>query len=283
VIPASWQEPDWTVVNDWLYQLQRERPDRIGETQFDLLVVSVGIAGGDPATIETLKHSPGGEKIVLCYLSIGQAERYRYYWQAEWDENPPSWLDEPDPDWTDDFWVRYWEPGWQAIIFGTPDSYLDQIIALGFDGIYLDRVDAYEYYAEKGRTTAAQEMVDFILAMTAYARERRPGFGVFPQNAEELGVLYPEYLDAMTGIGIEDLYYGYPTDHTASPAGWTAAREADLHQWVEAGKLVLNVDYTSRPDQIADAYQRSRANGFVPYVADRSLGRLRINAGFEPD
>ena len=282
-IPADWHEPDWASANDWLYQLQRERPDRIGETKFDLLVVSIGIAGGDPSVIEALKHSPGGDKIVLCYLSIGQAERYRYYWQPEWDENPPAWLDEPDPDWTDDFWVKYWEPGWQSVIFGTPDSYLDRIIALGFDGIYLDRVDAYQYYAEQGRATAAQEMIDFILAMTAYARERRPGFGVFPQNAEELGTMFPEYLNAMTGIGIEDLYYGYPQDHTASPADWTAAREADLLQWVEAGKVVLNVDYTSRPDQIADAYRRSRGNGFVPYVADRSLGRLRINAGFEPD
>jgi cysteinyl-tRNA synthetase len=121
------------------------------------------------------------------------------------------------------------------------------------------------------------------MALTAYARERRPGFGVFPQNAEELGLAFPEYLTAMTGIGIEDLYYGNPHDHEASPAEWTAAREAILRQWVEANKLVLIVDYTSRPEQIADAYERARANGFVPYVADRSLGRLRINEGFEPD
>ena len=38
----------------------------------------------------------------------------------------------------------------------------------------------------------------------------------------------------------------------------------------------------SKPEQIADAYRRSLDNGFVPYVGDRSLGRLRINPGFEP-
>ena len=94
---------------------------------------------------------------------------------------------------------------------------------------------------------------------------------------------FPEYLDNATGIGIEDLYYGNPRDHQASPADWTAERESILRQWRDAGKLVLVVDYTAKPEQIVDAYQRSLENGFVPYVADRSLGRLRINTGFEPE
>jgi len=279
--PAS--PPDWTAVNDFLYQLQSERPDRIGETAFDLLVLSIASAGNSTERIAALRNSPGGEKIVLCYLSIGQAEDYRFYWQPEWDDNPPSWLDESDPDWHGDYWVRYWDPGWQEILFGTPESYLDRIIEFGFDGVYLDRVDAYWYYEEQGRETAAREMADFVLALTEYARSKKPGFGVFPQNAEELGIQFPEYLEEMTGIGVEDLYYGYPRDHQASPPEWTAEREAILDTWVEAGKLVLTVDYTSVPEQIADAYERSRARGFVPYAADRGLGRLRINPDFEPD
>jgi cysteinyl-tRNA synthetase len=245
--------PDWLGVQDFLYQIQRARPGRIGETAFDLVV------------------------------SIGQAENYRYYWQPEWGPNPPDWLDQADDEWAGDYWVHYWEPEWQSIIYGSPESYLDKIISLGFDGVYLDRVDAYWYYENQGRQTAAEEMVAFILDFTAYARRIKPGFGVFPQNAEELGVLYPEYLEAMTGIGVEDLYYGYPRDHEPSPAGWTAEREAVLDQWVAAGKLVLTIDYTGRPEQIADAYGRALARGYVPYVADRSLGRLRINEGFEPD
>jgi len=144
-------------------------------------------------------------------------------------------------------------------------------------------VDAYEYYELRGRGTAAQEMVEFILGMTEYARRKDASFGVFPQNAEELGARFPDYLEAMTGIGVEDLYYGNPRDHEPSPADWTAKRESFLDQWVAAGKLVLTTDYTSRPEQIADAYRRSLAHGYVPYVADRSLGRLRINEGFEPD
>jgi len=281
--PTSAPQPDWLAINDFLYQLQRARPDRIGQTAYDLVVVSTAAAGGSRAVIENLKHSPGGEKIILCYMSIGQAEDYRFYWQREWRQNPPAWLDEPDPDWAGDYWVRYWDHGWQAIIYGSPESYLDRIMDLGFDGVYLDRVDAYVYYEERGRKTAAQEMVNFVIGMAEYARERHPGFGVFPQNAEELGPLFPGYLETVTGIGVEDLYYGYPRDHEPSPTGWTAQREAILDQWVAAGKLVLTIDYTRVPEQLDDAYARAQARGYVPFVTVRSLGQLIINKGHEPD
>jgi cysteinyl-tRNA synthetase len=275
-------EPDWLAVQSFLYQLQRARPDRIGETAFDLVVVSLSATGSSPEVIPALKSSPGGPKIVLCYMSIGQAERYRWYYQPEWSQDPPEWMGEPDPVWGDR-WVEYWHPEWQSIIYGSPESYLDRIIAFGFDGVYLDRVDAYWRYQEQGRETAAREMVDFVLDFTAYARKQNPGFGVFPQNAEELGIEFPDFLEAMTGIGVEDLYYGYPQEHQPSPADWTAEREAILDQWVDAGKLVLTIDYSGRPEQIADAYARALEHGYVPYVTDRSLGRLRINEGFEPD
>jgi cysteinyl-tRNA synthetase len=275
--------PDWQAVDDFLYQLQRADPDRIGETAFDLAVVTLATAGSSPEVIPALKISPGGPKIILCYMSIGQSETYRWYWNPDWEKEPPSWLDVPDEVWAGDHWVHYWDPGWQQIIYGTPNAYLDQILALGFDGVYLDRVDAYWYYQDQGRTSAAQEMVDFILDFTEYARKKHPGFGIFPQNAEELGIQFPKYLDAMTGIGVEDLYYGYPRDHEPSPADWTAEREVILDQWVAAGKLVLTIDYTARPAQISDAYFRSNSHGYVPYVTDRALGRLRINPGFEPD
>jgi cysteinyl-tRNA synthetase len=277
-------DADWTAVQNFTYQLQRPSAQRIGKTAFDLVVVSIAAAGSSPETIPALKRSEGGDKLVLAYMSIGEAEDYRFYWQTEWAENPPDWLDDPNPVWVGDYKVRYWMPEWQEIIYGTPESYLDQIIALGFDGVYLDIVDGYEFYEERdGRSTAAREMADFVIAIAEYAREKHPGFGVFPQNAEELGILFPDYLETVTGIGVEALYYGYPRDHEASPADWTIAREGILHQWIDEGKLVLTIDYSAKPEQIADAYNRALQNGFIPYVTDRSLGRLRINPGFEPD
>ncbi|MEI6083683.1 MAG: endo alpha-1,4 polygalactosaminidase [Verrucomicrobiota bacterium] len=47
-----------------------------------------------------------------------------------------------DPNWKGNYYVRYWQPEWQALIF----AYLDKIIAQGFDGVYLHLVDSYEIY-----------------------------------------------------------------------------------------------------------------------------------------
>ncbi len=37
--------------------------------------------------VGALKESPGGPKTVLSYMSIGEAEDYRWYWQRSWDAN----------------------------------------------------------------------------------------------------------------------------------------------------------------------------------------------------
>jgi cysteinyl-tRNA synthetase len=100
----------------------------------------------------------GGGRLVICYLSIGEAESYRYYWDRSWDGNrdgrpdagAPEWLAGENPDWQGNYKVRYWDAGWQAILFGSGESYLDQILSRGFDGVYLDIIDAFEYFEKNG-------------------------------------------------------------------------------------------------------------------------------------
>ncbi len=92
----------------------------------------------------------GGKRLVIAYMSIGEAEDYRYYWKEEWDNNPPEWLDDENPDWKGNYKVKYWTKEWQKIIYGNTDSYLDKILNSGFDGVYLDIIDAFEYFENKG-------------------------------------------------------------------------------------------------------------------------------------
>jgi len=44
--------------------------------------------------------------------------------------------------------VKYWNQEWQGIIYKNYDSYLDKITAAGFDGVYLDIIDAFEYFEQ---------------------------------------------------------------------------------------------------------------------------------------
>ena len=88
----------------------------------------------------------GGTRMVICYMSIGEAEDYRYYWDNSWSSNKPEWIVEENPDWLGNFKVKYWDGAWQDIIYKKSDSYLDKIIIAGFDGVYLDIIDAFEYF-----------------------------------------------------------------------------------------------------------------------------------------
>ena len=183
-------------VNDFLYQLQDIDLKAVGKTAYDLVIMDYSSSGGEDGRfsqeqIRALKHSPGGPKIVLAYMSIGEAEDYRFYWSREWDGNEPSWLEMENPDWPGNYKVRYWDQDWRTIVF----QYADRVLASGFDGVYLDILDAYEYFADRGRVTSAQDMADLVVAIASYFRARDPGFYIISQNAPELASRTIGYLD----------------------------------------------------------------------------------------
>ena len=281
---------DFTGIRSYVYQLQDVDLEAIGRTAFDLVIIDYSSTGDEDgeysaSEIVELKQSPGCEKIILAYMSIGEAEDYRFYWQGGWRTGNPSWLGPENPDWEGNYKIAYWDAVWQAIIF----SYVDRILAAGFDGAYLDLIDAYEYAEDLGRSTAAQEMVDFVGAIRTYARGMDPDFLVVPQNAAELAERFPAYLDVVDGIGQEDIYYGYERDGVATPAGVTAELETHLDLFLNAGKRVFTVDYpfggsedvphldSATLARIYAAYERSKARGYIPYCTVRNLNFLTFN------
>ncbi len=145
-------------VRDFIYILQHSQSigrqqflDSLAKLGFDLIIMDYA-DNGIPYTaseISTLKHKSNA--ILLAYMSIGEAEDYRFYWKQEWTHksNRPSWIEGENPDWKGNYLVRYWEKPWQRLIFGSPSSYLDIIISQGFDGIYLDKIDSYENFLNR--------------------------------------------------------------------------------------------------------------------------------------
>jgi endo-alpha-1,4-polygalactosaminidase (GH114 family) len=68
-----------------------------------------------------------------------------------------------------------------------------------------------------------------------------------------------------------------------TPPAVTATLESYLDVFKNAGKLVLTIDYATTPAHIDDAYARSQAKGYVPFVTVRALDQLTINPGHESD
>lgn len=122
----------------------------LSQTNYDIIIMDLFFVNQLAFTaqeIDSLKIKRNGSKrLVIAYMSIGEAEDYRYYWNNDWYTNPPEWLAGENPDWPGNYVVKYWMPGWQQIIFGNPDAYLDKILDSGFDGVYLDIIDAFEYF-----------------------------------------------------------------------------------------------------------------------------------------
>jgi cysteinyl-tRNA synthetase len=140
------------IINTDSYGEKEDFLGAIQATDYDIVIVDMFFDGSEELTsadVSSLKiKAMSGERLVLAYMSIGEAEDYRYYWQQEWSTSPPVWLEEENPDWPGNYKVRYWNEGWQTIIFGNSDSYLGKILDAGFDGVYLDIIDAFEYFED---------------------------------------------------------------------------------------------------------------------------------------
>jgi cysteinyl-tRNA synthetase len=138
------------LINPENFSSKQDFIQAVTSTNYDLLIMDLFFHDNSAFTgeeINQLKNKAnGGRRLVISYMSIGEAEDYRYYWQSGWSKDPPSWLDGENPSWKGNFKVRYWEEAWQAIIYGNQESYLEKIINAGFDGVYLDIIDAFEYY-----------------------------------------------------------------------------------------------------------------------------------------
>ncbi len=277
----------------WGYQLQRVTPSTIPDA-VDLLITDYsrdGTAAGawTAAEVDALRHrSDGKARIVLAYLSIGEAETYRGYWHHHWRISRPSWLGAENAAWRGNYAVRYWEPGWQKLIFDSApdlvarvlarwfpsfaaDSYLDRILAAGFDGVFLDKVDAYEDWTAE-RPDAAGDMVRFVGAIADYARRRKPGFLIVPQNAEEL-LLDASYLAKIDAVTKEDLYFGIAGDGKPNKPDDVAAAEAALGRASAAGLPVFVVEYGDDPVMRQTVQQQAQVIGFRPLFASRELNQ----------
>ena len=137
--------------NDQFFSDRNDYLNSIQATNYDLFIIDAYYSD-DILTqdeVQNLKQkSNGADRLVIAYMSIGEAEDYRNYWQKSWNTNLPEWIEAENPNWPGNYKVRYWEQDWQDIFFGNDDSYLKDILNCGFNGVYLDIIDAYEYFED---------------------------------------------------------------------------------------------------------------------------------------
>ena len=308
------------LVRNWGYQLQGDEEDGVpqpldakvlAKVPHDLIVIDFSKDGSDkgafkPKQIGAMKKRKGANSVIVSYISIGEASDYRDFWEDDWtkwtDEDQkaageptdkaPSWLGAWNENWPNSRKVRYWDPGWQKIIFNDQGTgWLDKIVKAGFDGAYLDIVDGYYHWgcevdksqciAGDPRTEreAAGMMIDFVVALAKHARESNPEFLVIPQNgAMILDALEDEdpkrkkaYLNAISAIACEDLFFrgDEPENNDLKPD--KDAIDILVRDFIKNKTPVLSVDYLNEDKKIAQFYKVATDKGFLPYAAPSRL------------
>jgi len=220
----------------------------------------------------------------VAYISIGEVEDYRPYRRKEWGGQnkltaaAPAWLGAENPEWKGNFRVKYWRVQWQQLIL----SAIDDAMARGFDGVYLDIVDGFETYEQEGmnfiddrvnpetKQSYRRDMVDWVRAIAARARTKNPGALVIPQNGSQL-VVHPDFIEVISAIGVEDLFTNgdklQSMSHTSEVLG-------HLKKLAAAKKPVLLIEYPKTAERQALSQKLAKENGCVLLVTGRQLETL---------
>jgi len=140
------------LINSENFSSKQEMINAISATNFDLIIIDLFFNGEEFSSTEInqLKTKANGRKrLVLSYINIGAAEKFRYYWKHNWKLGNPKWIKKKYKGYDDEFWVEFCDKEWQDIIYGNDNSYMKRIINAGFDGAYLDNVEAYYFLYNK--------------------------------------------------------------------------------------------------------------------------------------
>jgi cysteinyl-tRNA synthetase, unknown class len=122
--------------------------DAIAATNFDVVLIDKdfneeALTSAELTPLKTKAN--GGKRLLISYINVGAAENWRYYWKKKWNTIHPCWMKKKYEGYKDERWVKYWDNEWKDIIYGNDDSYMKKILDAGFDGAYLDNVEAYYF------------------------------------------------------------------------------------------------------------------------------------------
>jgi len=280
----------------------------LAATEYPLLVIDpvYTVQGSESfnivSAINVLKTTPTGKRrLILAYIDIGEAEDFRTYWQPDWvspesgKAGSPDFMVAVDPDgWSGNYPVAFWDDRWRAIWLGN-SGLIHQLAAEGFDGVYLDWVEAYDdnHVIAKAvsqgynATWCADQMLGFISDIKAEGRKVTNDFVVVAQNSPYLidrnPNMYTGSVDAYAG---EDTWFSGQAD-----AGWNSPLAGDIpNTWTgdyttaallnqyevikSHGLPVFTIDYCLLATNEAFVYNAARAHGLRPLVTRVSLDHL---------
>jgi len=207
---------------------------------------------------------------LIGYISIGEAETYRSYWQKIKDKD---WVIEENPHWEGNYYVDIRNKEWQDLII---NEVIPGIKAQGFKGLFLDTIDTAEMLEETDSIKyigAQQAMMQFIRRIRRAYPDlyliSNNGFSILKQIGANIDACLVEDIHTMVDFE-NDSYKKVPKEDRLY-------KVRILQYIMKKYRIpVLNIDYADSKDKrsIHRCIRNSRRLGFIPYVAEKNLDRI---------
>jgi hypothetical protein len=231
---------------------------QMGNVQVDMLIF--GGSPSDPALDRSI-IDPGHNKLIISYSDLTEASAY---------VNPSLFsparspiLGAVNPDFPTVYSVQYWDPVWRQELF----TRVDQLIAQGFDGVFLDSGSGDSEWAPGNslgnpvRASRVQDLGDLLGAIHDHIVARNLGhsFYVIVNNPTSLALQTPSALAAVDAIFNESDYLPTQPDLRT----WLFSTVAPAY--AAAHKVVFGNNYQGSADvQVAlPAFNDYAALGWV--------------------
>lgn len=213
----------------------------------------------------------GAGSTLLGYVSFGEVEKTRPYVGAL---DRAGALRAPNPHWPDARLADLRHAAWRDELV---ERAIPAILALGYDGIFIDTMDNAEAM-ERADPAGAAGMVAAGAALVAAVRARFPairimlnrGYAVLPEVARHVDAVLGEAMASRWNFA-ERRYEMLSDDDWA----WQAERLRAARA-INPRLTLATLDYWDPADTrtVAALYARERAAGFLPCVATLALDRL---------
>jgi uncharacterized protein (TIGR01370 family) len=222
----------------------------------------------DSTSFPPLRPLQNRDKMILGYLSLGEAEDYREDFQSIKEK---GLLLHENKNWPGHFMVDVRNPLWGKYLI---EEKIPQILFKRFNGIMFDTTDSVldlEIKDPKKYAGMKKAVLDLLAAVRMHYPEIKiminRGFDAFPEAAP-----YVDYIMAESTLVDDYTDPKNPRFFSESDYQWSkeiidAARKANPQL------KVYSVDYWNPKDmaKIKEIYGKQRASGYIPYVATIDL------------
>ncbi len=225
--------------------------------------------------IQSMKNNDRNK--IFSYMSVGEAESYRPYFS----KIPKDLLDKENPNWPGAFDIKFWDEKWDEILYRAEDSYLSKIINIGFDGVYLDVVDAYQ--RQDDRRKYASAMAKLIISISKSAKSKNPSFKIYLQNGSEIindldKDLAEIFIASIDGLSVEGYFFDYSDAQKPIVSDWFKSLEVVYKKYLTFNKDVLLIEYVEDKALQQKFIDYCQANKVSYLITDRLLkGKFFIN------